>query len=202
MQFTIDARFRSWVLVVQILFWLQCQMAAIEELFGDVKECERRYMSAQVLLHSLVQRHPLHPHHRTTLSKCEYLHCSVIPQLIAQLRGSRSWHRCCRTRCYSANQCTQLIPTVAHECFSREDKQAMLKTSNTEVRPHARFLLMADTATNFLNTPIMLTWSQKYLFLRVISVFRPRCSTKAAQLPQGAAQNHGCEARGRDLIMQ
>ncbi|XP_039753620.1 serine/threonine-protein kinase unc-51 isoform X1 [Pararge aegeria] len=46
-----------------------CQMAAIEELFGDVKECERRYMSAQVLLHSLVQRHPLHPHHRTTLSK-------------------------------------------------------------------------------------------------------------------------------------
>ncbi|VVC86667.1 unnamed protein product [Leptidea sinapis] len=30
-----------------------CQMAAIEELFGDVKECERRYMSAQVLLHSL-----------------------------------------------------------------------------------------------------------------------------------------------------
>ncbi|XP_049873211.1 serine/threonine-protein kinase ULK1 isoform X2 [Pectinophora gossypiella] len=46
-----------------------CQMAAIEELFGDMKECERRYMSAQVLLHSLVQRHPLHPHHRTTLSK-------------------------------------------------------------------------------------------------------------------------------------
>ncbi|XP_050680038.1 serine/threonine-protein kinase unc-51 isoform X2 [Leptidea sinapis] len=46
-----------------------CQMAAIEELFGDVKECERRYMSAQVLLHSLVQRQPLHPHHRTTLSK-------------------------------------------------------------------------------------------------------------------------------------
>ncbi|GBP85220.1 hypothetical protein EVAR_55697_1 [Eumeta japonica] len=46
-----------------------CQMAALEELFGDVKECERRYMSAQVLLHSLVQRHPLHPHHRTTLSK-------------------------------------------------------------------------------------------------------------------------------------
>ncbi|XP_028033307.1 serine/threonine-protein kinase unc-51 isoform X4 [Bombyx mandarina] len=46
-----------------------CQMAAIEELFGDTKECERRYMSAQVLLHSLVQRHPLHPHHRTTLSK-------------------------------------------------------------------------------------------------------------------------------------
>ncbi|XP_063825641.1 serine/threonine-protein kinase unc-51 isoform X3 [Ostrinia nubilalis] len=46
-----------------------CQMAAIEELFGDVKECERRYVSAQVLLHSLVQRHPLHPHHRTTLSK-------------------------------------------------------------------------------------------------------------------------------------
>ncbi|CAH0715466.1 unnamed protein product, partial [Brenthis ino] len=46
-----------------------CQKAAIEELFGDVKECERRYMSAQVLLHSLVQRHPLHPHHRTTLSK-------------------------------------------------------------------------------------------------------------------------------------
>ncbi|KAI8436873.1 hypothetical protein MSG28_010323 [Choristoneura fumiferana] len=46
-----------------------CQMAAIEELFGDIKECERRYMSAQVLLHSLVQRHPLHPHHRTTLSK-------------------------------------------------------------------------------------------------------------------------------------
>ncbi|CAG9561834.1 unnamed protein product [Danaus chrysippus] len=46
-----------------------CQMAAIEELFGDVKECERRYMSAQVLLHSLVQRHPLHPHHRNTLSK-------------------------------------------------------------------------------------------------------------------------------------
>ncbi|KAM3965381.1 serine/threonine-protein kinase unc-51-like protein Atg1 isoform 2-T2 [Aphomia sociella] len=45
-----------------------CQMAALEELFGDVKECERRYMSAQVLLHSLVQRH-LHPHHRTTLSK-------------------------------------------------------------------------------------------------------------------------------------
>ncbi|CAB3220725.1 unnamed protein product [Arctia plantaginis] len=46
-----------------------CQMAAIEELFGDMKECERRYMSAQVLLHSLVQRHPLHPQHRTTLSK-------------------------------------------------------------------------------------------------------------------------------------
>ncbi|XP_037868173.1 serine/threonine-protein kinase ULK1 isoform X5 [Bombyx mori] len=46
-----------------------CQMAAIEELFGDTKECERRYISAQVLLHSLVQRHPLHPHHRTTLSK-------------------------------------------------------------------------------------------------------------------------------------
>ncbi|CAG9102677.1 unnamed protein product [Plutella xylostella] len=46
-----------------------CQMAALEELFGDMKECERRYMSAQVLLHSLVQRHPLHPHHRTTLSK-------------------------------------------------------------------------------------------------------------------------------------
>ncbi|KAL4715440.1 hypothetical protein ACJJTC_015343 [Scirpophaga incertulas] len=46
-----------------------CQMAAIEELFGDVKECERRYMAAQVLLHSLVQRHPLHPAHRTTLSK-------------------------------------------------------------------------------------------------------------------------------------
>ncbi|KAJ2949171.1 hypothetical protein O0L34_g6112 [Tuta absoluta] len=46
-----------------------CQMAAIEELFGDMKECERRYVSAQVLLHSLVQRHPLHPHHRTTLSK-------------------------------------------------------------------------------------------------------------------------------------
>ncbi|CAK1551150.1 unnamed protein product [Leptosia nina] len=46
-----------------------CQMAAIEELFGDVKECERRYMSAQVLLHSLVQRQPLHPHHRNTLSK-------------------------------------------------------------------------------------------------------------------------------------
>ncbi|XP_052753374.1 serine/threonine-protein kinase unc-51 isoform X1 [Galleria mellonella] len=45
-----------------------CQMAALEELFGDVKECERRYMSAQVLLHSLVQRH-MHPHHRTTLSK-------------------------------------------------------------------------------------------------------------------------------------
>lgn len=49
-----------------------CQMAAIEELFGDMKECERRYMSAQVLLHSLVQRHPLHPHHRTTLSKCKF----------------------------------------------------------------------------------------------------------------------------------
>ncbi|KAJ8722145.1 hypothetical protein PYW08_004547 [Mythimna loreyi] len=46
-----------------------CQMAAIEELFGDMKECERRYVSAQVLLHSLVQRHPLHPQHRTTLSK-------------------------------------------------------------------------------------------------------------------------------------
>ncbi|KAJ0176563.1 hypothetical protein K1T71_007742 [Dendrolimus kikuchii] len=46
-----------------------CQMAAIEELFGDTKECERRYMSAQVLLHSLVQRHPMHPQHRTTLSK-------------------------------------------------------------------------------------------------------------------------------------
>nr|QBX89142.1 autophagy related protein ATG1C [Bombyx mori] len=51
-----------------------CQMAAIEELFGDTKECERRYISAQVLLHSLVQRHPLHPHHRTTLSKCNYPH--------------------------------------------------------------------------------------------------------------------------------
>ncbi|XP_045448222.1 serine/threonine-protein kinase unc-51 [Melitaea cinxia] len=46
-----------------------CQMAAIEELFGDIKECERRYVSAQVLLHSLVQRQPLHDHHRTMLSK-------------------------------------------------------------------------------------------------------------------------------------
>ncbi|XP_060803498.1 serine/threonine-protein kinase unc-51 isoform X1 [Amyelois transitella] len=46
-----------------------CQKAALEELFGDVKECERRYLSAQVLLHSLVQRSPLHPNHRSTLSK-------------------------------------------------------------------------------------------------------------------------------------
>lgn len=46
-----------------------CQMAAIEELFGDMKECERRYVSAQVLLHSLVQRQPLHDHHRAMLSK-------------------------------------------------------------------------------------------------------------------------------------
>ncbi|XP_053609990.1 serine/threonine-protein kinase unc-51 isoform X2 [Plodia interpunctella] len=46
-----------------------CQMAAIDELFGDLKECERRYVSAQVLLHSLAQRAPLQPAHRSTLSK-------------------------------------------------------------------------------------------------------------------------------------
>lgn len=57
-------------------------MAAIEELFGDMKECERRYMSAQVLLHSLVQRHPLHPQHRTTLSKCQYRYHRILPLLV------------------------------------------------------------------------------------------------------------------------
>ncbi|CAH2980798.1 unnamed protein product [Chilo suppressalis] len=68
-----------------------CQMAAIEELFGDVKECERRYMSAQVLLHSLVQRHPLHPAHRTTLSKYRdavqrRLNCLKGPRKIMEVK--------------------------------------------------------------------------------------------------------------------
>ncbi|CAD0201279.1 unnamed protein product [Chrysodeixis includens] len=68
-----------------------CQMAAIEELFGDMKECERRYMSAQVLLHSLVQRHPLHPQHRTTLSKSRRgTTTAQLPQRASQNNGRKT----------------------------------------------------------------------------------------------------------------
>lgn len=35
---------------------LQCQSAALDELFGKPEECFRRYQTAQILLHALAQQ--------------------------------------------------------------------------------------------------------------------------------------------------
>lgn len=49
---------------------LQCQSAALDELFGNPEDCFNRYQSAQILLHSLAQKCS-HPHDKLLLSKCK-----------------------------------------------------------------------------------------------------------------------------------
>lgn len=51
--------------------YLQCQTAALDELFGNPEECFTRYQSAQILLHSLAQK-CTHPNDKMLLSKCKY----------------------------------------------------------------------------------------------------------------------------------
>jgi len=50
---------------------LQCQSAALDELFGKGGECFQRYHTAQILLHSLAQ-HVSHSQDRALLIKCTY----------------------------------------------------------------------------------------------------------------------------------
>lgn len=49
---------------------MQCQTAALDELFGNPEECFNRYQSAQILLHSLAQK-CTHPNDKSLLSKCK-----------------------------------------------------------------------------------------------------------------------------------
>lgn len=57
--------------VLIVCFPLQCQTAALDELFGNPEECFNRYQSAQILLHSLAQK-CTHPNDKMLLSKCKY----------------------------------------------------------------------------------------------------------------------------------
>lgn len=50
---------------------LQCQSAALDELFGKGGECFQRYHTAQILLHSLAQ-HVSHSQDRALLIKCMF----------------------------------------------------------------------------------------------------------------------------------
>lgn len=54
-----------------IRLFLQCQSAALDELFGKGGECFQRYHTAQILLHSLAQ-HVSHSQDRALLIKCMY----------------------------------------------------------------------------------------------------------------------------------
>lgn len=51
--------------------FLQCQSAALDELFGKGGECFQRYHTAQILLHSLAQ-HVSHSQDRALLIKCMF----------------------------------------------------------------------------------------------------------------------------------
>lgn len=66
----------STVLTIKLIDFLQCQTAALDELFGNPEDCFTRYQSAQILLHSLAQK-CTHPNDKMLLSKCE-LKCTGI----------------------------------------------------------------------------------------------------------------------------
>jgi len=51
-------------------YHLQCQSAALDELFGNPQDCFHRYQTAQILLHSLTQQ-VQHDHDKALLSKCK-----------------------------------------------------------------------------------------------------------------------------------
>lgn len=49
---------------------LQCQSAALDELFGKPGVCFPRYQTAQILFHSLAQQTD-HPSDKSILGKCK-----------------------------------------------------------------------------------------------------------------------------------
>lgn len=55
-------------------FILQCQSAALDELFGNPEDCFNRYQTAQILLHSLAQK-TSNSQDKTLLSKCKLFYC-------------------------------------------------------------------------------------------------------------------------------
>lgn len=56
---------------IQCIIILQCQSAALDELFGNPEECFQRYQTAQILLHSLSQQ-VSHQQDKALLTKCTY----------------------------------------------------------------------------------------------------------------------------------
>ena len=52
------------------MFNFQCQTAALDELFGNPRECFRRYQTAQILLHSLAQQSK-NSRDKESLNKCK-----------------------------------------------------------------------------------------------------------------------------------
>lgn len=62
---------------------LQCQSAALDELFGKGGECFQRYHTAQILLHSLAQ-HVSHSQDRALLIKCTYLGIANVQLILWQ----------------------------------------------------------------------------------------------------------------------
>lgn len=51
---------------------LQCQSAALDELFGKPGVCFPRYQTAQILFHSLAQQTD-HPQDKNILGKCMFI---------------------------------------------------------------------------------------------------------------------------------
>lgn len=56
---------------ILIRAFLQCQSAALDELFGKPGACFPRYQTAQILFHSLAQ-HTEHPQDKNILGKCKW----------------------------------------------------------------------------------------------------------------------------------
>lgn len=70
----LSQRFIIWCIV------LQCQSAALDELFGKPGVCFPRYQTAQILFHSLAQQTD-HPQDKNILGKCKFFDqkCGLIP---------------------------------------------------------------------------------------------------------------------------
>lgn len=76
------------ILIIILRLWvnacslcLQCQTAALDELFGNPEECFQRYQTAQILLHSLSQQ-VNHQQDRALLTKCKlYAYMLITPYI-------------------------------------------------------------------------------------------------------------------------
>ena len=62
---------------------LQCQSAALDELFGNPASCCRRYQTAHILFHSLAQQVTQHGD-KSILNKCKFLVVLMFALLVSQ----------------------------------------------------------------------------------------------------------------------